>query len=88
MPTERQRRTLDAPCQQPVTEIVVETPQPVEVDSMLVNPHALREFPLAGGAVPRKEALVQQREPIVRPRITVGRAAANGCTRWTYPDWQ
>ena len=25
MPTERQRRTLDAPCQQPVTEIVVET---------------------------------------------------------------
>jgi hypothetical protein len=54
---------------------------------MLVNPHALREFLLAGGAVPRKEALVQQREPIVRPRITVGRAAANGCTRWTYPDW-
>jgi hypothetical protein len=31
--------------------------------------------------------LVQEREPIVRPRITVGRAAGNGRARWTYPDW-
>ena len=86
MPAERQRRTLDAPPQQPITEIVVKTPQPIEVDSVLINPHALHDFVLASGSMPRKEGLVQQREPIIRPRITVGRAAAKECTCRTYPD--
>ena len=76
MPAERQRRTLDAPSQQPVTEIVVKTPQPIEVDGVLIKPHDLHDFVLAGGAMPGKEALVHQREPIVRPRITIGCAAA------------
>ena len=87
MPGERQRRTLDAPSQQPATEIVVKTPQPIEVDRVLINPHDLHDFLLASGAMPSKEGLVQEREPIVRPRITVGRAAAKGCSCRTYPDW-
>ena len=87
MPGERQRRTLDAPSQQPVTEIVVKTPQPIEVDGVLINPHALDDFLLAGGAVPHKQGVVHEREPIVRPRITVGCAAVKGCTCRAYPDW-
>jgi hypothetical protein len=86
MSAERQRRALDKPCQQPVTEIVVKTPQPIEVDSVLINPHDLHDFLHPGGAMPRKEALVHEREPIVRPRITVGCAAVKGCTCRTYPD--
>ena len=44
MPAERQRRTLDAPSEQPVTEIVVKTPQPIEVDSVLIHPDDLHDF--------------------------------------------
>jgi hypothetical protein len=87
MPGEWQRRTLNAPSQQPATEIVVKTPQPIEVDSVLINPHDLHDFLLASGSMPREEGLVQKREPIIRPRITVGRAAGNGRARCTYPDW-
>ena len=87
MPAERQRRTLDAPSEQPVTEIVVKTLQPIEVDRVLINPHDLHDFLQAGGALPRKEALVHKRKPIVRPRITVGYAAAKECACGTYPDW-
>jgi hypothetical protein len=65
----------------------VKTPQPVEVDGVLINPHDLHDFLLAGGAMARKEGLVQECELIVRPRITVGCATANGCTCWTNPDW-
>ena len=86
MPGERQRRTLDAPSQQTVTEIVVKTPEPIEVDSVLINPHDLHDFLLAGGAMRRRPGLVRRRDPIVRPRITVGCAAAKGCTCRTYPD--
>ena len=86
MPAERQRRTLDAPPKQPVTEIVVKPPQPIEVDSVLINPYDLHDFLHPGGAMPRKEALVHEREPIVRPRITVGCAAVKGSTCRTYPD--
>ena len=86
MPGEWQRRTLDAPSQQPVTEIAVNTPQPVEVEGVLIKPHDLHDFVLAGGALPRKEALVHQRQPIVRPRITVGCAAITECTGRTNPD--
>jgi hypothetical protein len=75
MPAERQRRTLDKPCQQPVTEILVKTPQPIEVERVLINPHDLHDFRLAGGVLPREEGLVHEREPIVRPRSTVGCAA-------------
>jgi len=86
MPGE-QRRTLDAPSQQPVTEIVVKTPQPIEVESMLIDPHDLHDFRLADGAMPGKEALVYQSQPIVRPRLTVGCAAVRGCACRTHPDY-
>jgi hypothetical protein len=75
MPAERQRRTLDKPSQQPVTEIVVKTPQPIEVDSALIHPNNLHDFLLAGGLLPRKEALVHERQPIIRPRGMAGCAA-------------
>jgi hypothetical protein len=74
MPGERQRRTLDAPAQQSAAEIVVKTPQAIKVDGVLINPHGLHDFLLAGGAMARKESLVQECELIVRPRLTVGRA--------------
>ena len=85
MPAEWQRRTLDAPSQQPVTEIAVNTPQAIKVDGVLIKPYDLHDFVLAGGAMSGKEALVHQREPIVQPRIAVGFAAAKGCTCETYP---
>jgi hypothetical protein len=86
MPAERQRRTLDAPSKQPVPEIVVKTPQPIEVDAVLINPHDLHDVRLTNGAMPGKEALVHEREPIVRPRITVGCVAAKGCACGAYAD--
>ncbi len=79
MPGERQRRTLDAPSQQPVPEIAVETPQPLEVDRVLIKPHDLYDYLLAGGAMPGKQGVVRHSEPIVRPRITVGCGAVKGC---------
>ena len=75
VPAERQRRTLDAPSQPPVTEIAMDTPEAFEVEGVLIKPHDLHDFVLPGGALPGKEALVHQRQPIVRPRITIGRGA-------------
>ena len=72
-----QRRTLDEPSQQPETEIVVKTPEPIEVDGVLIKPHDLHDFLQAGCALPRKEALVYERESIVRPRSIVGCVAVN-----------
>jgi hypothetical protein len=72
VPAERQRRTLDAPSEEPVTEVVVKTTQPIKVEGVLVKPDDLHDFRLAGGPVPVEEALVDEREPIVRPRVTVG----------------
>ena len=72
VPPEWQRRTLDAPSQESVPEKTVNTLEAVEVQGMLVKPHDLHDFVLAGGALPGEEALVRQRQPIVRPRITVG----------------
>src|ERR1700722_16946308 len=83
-----QRRTLDEPSQQPETEIVVKTPEPIEVDGVLIKPHDLHDFVLAGGPLPREEALVHQCEPVVRRRITIGRSAIKGCACRTYPDCQ
>ena len=61
--------------------------RPIEVDSVLINPRGLDDFLRAEGLLPRKQGLVHQREPIVRPRITVGCAAVKGCTCKAYPDW-
>ena len=72
VPPEWQRRTLDAPSQESVPEKTVNTLEAVEVEGMLVKPHDLHDFVLAGGALPGKEALVRQRQPIVWPRITIG----------------
>ncbi|BBZ13018.1 hypothetical protein MBRA_32130 [Mycobacterium branderi] len=54
MPAERERRTLDAPPQQPVTKIAVKTPQPVEVDAVLINPYDFDDYLLAGCPMPCK----------------------------------
>jgi hypothetical protein len=83
---ERQRRTLDTPSQPPATEIAKNTPEAIEVEGMLIKPHDLHDFVLPRGPLPGKEALVHQRQPIVRPRITIGRGATYGCTGRTYPD--
>jgi len=61
--------------------------EPIEVDSVLINSRGLYDFLRAKGLLPRKQGLVHQREPIVRPRITVGCAAVKGCTCRAYPDW-
>ncbi len=75
MPGEGQRGTLDAPSQQPMSEIVVKTPQLIEVDSVLINPHELDDQVPADGAMLRKHGVVDEREPIVLPRIVIGCAA-------------
>ncbi len=72
MPAEWQRRTLDAPPQQAVTEVVVNALSPSKSIGCSYNPHGLHDFVLAGGAMPVKEGLVEQGEPIVWPRVTVG----------------
>lgn len=71
MAGERQRRALDPPSQQPVAEAVVKAPQAFEVDSTVINPNALAELPLAGGAQPEKRCLIDERKPVVRQRIPV-----------------
>jgi hypothetical protein len=61
--------------------------EPIEVDSVLINPHDLHDCPLAGGAMPRKHGVVDEHESIVRPRSTVGCAAVKARTCGTYPGW-
>jgi hypothetical protein len=67
MPAERQWRALDPPTEQPVTEVLVKPPQPIEVDSVLINPHDLHDQFLARARLAEKQQLVSEREPIVRP---------------------
>jgi hypothetical protein len=86
VPAEWQRRTLDAPSQEPMTEKTVNTPEAVEVEGVLVKPYDLHDFVLAGRALPGEEALVHQRELIVWTRITIGCGAIHRCTGRTYPD--
>jgi hypothetical protein len=78
MAAERQRRTLDPPSQQPVAEAVVKALQAFEVDSTFINPDALAELPLAGGAQREKRRLIDERKPVFRQRIPVGCAAPKG----------
>ena len=87
-PAERQRRALDAPPQQPLTEIVVKTSQLGEVDSVLIDPHALDDEVQTGGAMAGKQALVHQREPIIRPRINAGCAGVKVCAHPARPIHQ
>jgi hypothetical protein len=54
MPPERQRRPLDPPTEQPVTEVGVKTPQLAEVHGAFINPHTLHDQFLAGGTLPEK----------------------------------
>ncbi len=86
MPAEWQRRTLDAPSQQPLAEVVVETPQPIEVDSVLINPHALDNYLLVSGLMSRKHGLVRQRESVIRSGSTIGCAVNERCACGTYPE--
>lgn len=79
MARERQRGTLDPPSQQPVAEVVLKAPHAVEVDRTLINPHALADLPLAGGAQPEKRRLIDERKPVVRQRIPVGCVMPKAC---------
>src|ERR1700733_180859 len=65
MAGERQRRALDTPSQQPVTEVAVKATKGAEVDRAPVNPHALDGLPLTGGAQSKKRCLVHERKPVV-----------------------
>lgn len=75
MPSERQRRTFDAPSQQPVSGISGKTPQRIQVDIVLINSHALYGYLHAQGVICSKQGMVDERQPIVRSRTTVGCAA-------------
>src|ERR1700746_3005526 len=86
MTGERQRRTLNKPSQQPETEIAVKAPQAVEVDSALINPHALSDRPLAGGAHRKKRHLIGECEPVIRPRIAVRCVGSRMCPYRTHQD--
>ena len=63
----------------------MDTPEPIDVEGMLIKPHNLHDFVLAGCALPRKEALVHQRHPIVRSRTTLGYAADGLFFGWAGP---
>ena len=54
----------------------MKTPQPVPVDGVLIQPHDLHDILLAGGAMPRKEGLIHQREPIILPHNIFGCGAS------------
>lgn len=47
-------RTLDAPSQQPLTEVVVKAPDPIQVDGVLVNPDTLDDYMPSDRGVLRK----------------------------------
>src|SRR3569833_2681943 len=72
MPAERQRRPLDSPTEQPVSEILVETPQAFEVDGVLIDPDGLHGELLSGGALTQKQQLIGERKPIVKRCSTFG----------------
>lgn len=65
MPGEWQRRTLDSPSQQSVTEIALKSPQTIQVDRALVNPHPLSHRCQTGRAQCGKPRLIIERESIV-----------------------
>ena len=65
MASERQRRALDAPSQQPTTEVAVKAAQGIKVDRAPVNPHALNGLSLTGGTQSKKRRLVHERKPVV-----------------------
>ena len=65
MASERQRRALDTPSQQPTTEVAVKAAQGIKVDRAPVNPHALNGLSLTGGTQSKKRRLVHERKPVV-----------------------
>ena len=83
MPGERQRRPLDPTTKQPIPEIAVKTPQCIEVNGVLINPHTLHELLPAGGTHREKCGLIHERKPIVRPRIIIGCTVSKGCAHKT-----
>jgi hypothetical protein len=80
------RRALDAPSQQPLTEIVFKTPHPIEVDRVLINPHDLDDYAPADGAMLREQGVIHDRKPIVLPPTTFGCAGLKGCSCRAYPE--
>jgi hypothetical protein len=68
MPTERQRRTLDPPSQQPLIQIAMKTPQSVEVYSVLIDRDELHDWLFTSGTQRQKHGLISESKPIVRPR--------------------
>ncbi|MEE6176631.1 hypothetical protein [Mycobacterium sp. 050134] len=66
-------------------EIVVETPQRLEVDGVLINPDDLHHFRLAGGTLPGKERLVDKREPVIGAFRPMGGAPFERKSLTRYP---
>jgi|SRR5277367_5263680 hypothetical protein len=60
MPAERQRRTLDPPSYQPLIEIAVKAPQPIEVDSVLMNRYELRDRLFPSRTQRQKHGLIRE----------------------------
>src|SRR5690349_20477835 len=65
VPAERQRRTFDAPAEQPSTEVRMEPPEGTEIDAVVVYPGDLDDLDPAGGAHVAHCRLVPQRQPAV-----------------------
>ncbi len=86
MSTKRQRRPLDPSARHPVSEIAMKALQCLEVDGMLVDPHHLHELTAPCRAQQLDTRLVHEREPIVRPCITFGRAAPELEATWRSLD--
>ena len=84
MASERQRRALDTPSQQPATEVAVKATKGVKVDRALVNPHALNGLPLTGGTQSEKRCLIHERKPVVH--IALGCAISATYARSRRPD--
>jgi hypothetical protein len=69
-----------------MTEIVVESFEPLEIDRVLIYPYNLHDLLLLDGALSPEKRVVEHREPIIGLRIAIRRAAAGGCTCRTQPN--
>ena len=84
MASERQRRALDTPSQQPATEVAIKAAKGVEVDRAPVDPHALNGLPLTGGTQSKKRRLIHESKPVVH--IALGCAISATYARSRRPD--
>ncbi len=68
MAPERQGRRLDAAGQPPLRQVAMEPSQAVDVDRVLVDPHALQQVGGAGRSLAQEHRLVEQVEYVAHCR--------------------